>query len=146
MEVARGSSGDPHRDPLVTSHFTKALCQILGINQALSTAYHPQTDAQTEGVNRVLEDMLQMYVSSSQTDWEINLSCAKFAINTADHESTATSPFMLRYGHHPYLPVSLLPNAKVPSASSFVQSMINESRMVHRVATKKQAEYANSNR
>ena len=137
------------RDPQFTSHFTKALCKILGTKQALSTAYHPQTDGQTERVNRVLEDMLRMYVSSNQTDWDTKLSCAEFAINNADHESTGTTPFMLNYGHHPYLPVTLLPEVRVPSANGFVQRMqrlINEARMVHRVATNKQAQYANSKR
>ncbi len=102
---------------------------MLGTSQAMSTAYHPQTDGQTERVNRVLEDMLRMYVSSCQTDWDEKLSCAEFAINNADHESTGTTHFMLNYGYHPYLPVSLLPNVRVPSASSFVQRMqrlINE--------------------
>ena len=56
---------------------------------------------------------------------------------------------MLNYRHHPYLPVSLLPNVRVPSASSFVQRMqrlINEARLLHRVAVNKQAQYANTKR
>lgn len=137
------------RDPLFTSNFAKALCNILGTKQALSTAYHPQTDGQTERVNRVLEDMLRMYVSASQTDWDTKLSCAEFAINNADHESTGTTPFMLNYGHHPYLPVTLLSHVRAPSATDFVQRMqrlVNEARVAHRAATLKQAQYANSKR
>lgn len=83
------------RDPLFTSAFTRALCRMMGTKQALSTAYHPQTDGQTERVNRVLEDMLRAYVSKSQTDWDEKLACAEFAINNADQSSAGTSPFML---------------------------------------------------
>jgi transposase InsO family protein len=111
------------RDPLFTSLFTQALCKSLGTKQGLSTAYHPQTDGQTERVNRVLEDMLRMYVHRSQTDWDEKLTCAEFAVNNSDHESTGTTPFFLNYGHHPYLPVSLLPNHRVPGATAFVQRM-----------------------
>jgi hypothetical protein len=45
----------------------------------MSTAFHPQTDGQTERVNRVLEDMLRHYVSSVQDDWDELLDCAEFA-------------------------------------------------------------------
>jgi transposase InsO family protein len=137
------------RDPLFTSAFTRALCKSIGTEQALSTAYHPQTDGQTERVNRVLEDMLRMYVSRSQTDWEDKLACAEFAVNNSEHVSTGVSPFFLNYGHHPYLPVSLLPNHRVPGATAFAQKMqrlIAEARRVHRIATQRQAQYANSKR
>jgi transposase InsO family protein len=137
------------RDPLFTSHFTRALCRMLGTKQAMSTAYHPQTDGQTERVNRVLEDMLRMYVSKSQTDWDEKLSCAEFAINNAEHSSTGFTPFMLNYGHHPYLPVSVLPEFRVPAASSFVQRiqrLVAEARRTHRIATERQARYANTKR
>ena len=46
------------RDPLFTSEFWRSLQRALGTQQRLSTAYHPQTDGQTERVNRVLEDLL----------------------------------------------------------------------------------------
>jgi transposase InsO family protein len=137
------------RDPLFTSHFTRALCQMLGTKQAMSTAYHPQTDGQTERVNRVLEDMLRMYVSKSQTDWDEKLACAEFAINNAEHTSTGFTPFMLNYGHHPYLPVSVLAQGRVPAAASFIQRIqrqVAEARRAHRVASERQAHYANSKR
>ena len=67
--------GLPHvivsdRDKLFTSKFTRELLRLLGTKQAMSTAYHPQTDGQAERVNRVLEDMLRNYVSNDQTDWD----------------------------------------------------------------------------
>ena len=50
------------RDPRFTSDFFREVCQHLRIKQNMSTAYHPQTDGQTERVNRVVEDMLRAYV------------------------------------------------------------------------------------
>lgn len=137
------------RDPLFTSNFTRALCQMLGTKQAMSTAYHPQTDGQTERVNHVLEDMLRMYVSKSQDDWDQKLACAEFAMNNAEHSSTGSTPFMLNYGHHPWLPVSVLPQDRVPGAAGFVQRiqrLIAEARRAHRVATERQRLAANVKR
>jgi hypothetical protein len=137
------------RDPLFTSNFTKSLCQLIGTKQAMSTAYHPQTDGQTERVNRVLEDMLRMYVAKSQDDWDEKLTCAEFAINNSDHDSTGFSPFFLNYGFHPRVPIGVLPAGNVPAASDFVQRMqrlVSEARVAHRVATARQAQYANTRR
>jgi len=58
------------RDPRFTSEFFTAICQHLGIKQAMSTAFHPQTDGQTERTNITLEEMFRHYVSPSQDDWD----------------------------------------------------------------------------
>ena len=94
------------RDKLFTSNFWRALCTTWGIRQAMSTAYHPQTDGQTERVNRVLEDTLRHYVNTSQDDWDVYLPCAEFAINNAKHEALGQSPFKLTYGIDPRSPAT----------------------------------------
>ena len=71
------------RDPRFTGKFMTALLQILGTKQRLSTTYHPQTDGQTERMNRTLEDMLRHFVSPHQTDWDQHISLAEFAINNS---------------------------------------------------------------
>ena len=58
------------RDVKFTSNFWKWLFVDLGTKLNFSTAYHPQTDGQTERVNQVLEDMLRMYVMDKPTKWE----------------------------------------------------------------------------
>jgi hypothetical protein len=58
------------RDPRFTGTFWRALMQRLQVTQALSSAFHPQTDGNTERVNRVLEDMLRHYVDPSQGNWD----------------------------------------------------------------------------
>jgi hypothetical protein len=66
------------RDARFTGHFWKALMKVLGVNHKLSTAFHPQTDGQTEQVNRVLEEYLRHFVAPDQADWDGFLSLAEF--------------------------------------------------------------------
>ena len=72
-----------------------------------STAYHPQTDGQTEVMNKVLEDCLRIYVSADQCNWDRNIAMVEFAINNSVNASTGEAPFFLNYARHPHTPVSL---------------------------------------
>jgi hypothetical protein len=76
-------------------------CRLLGIESTMSTAYHPQTDGQTERVNQTLEQYLRCYVDYNLTNWSDLLSSAEFAYNNQAHEGTKESPFFLEYGRHP---------------------------------------------
>ncbi|MBW0576345.1 hypothetical protein O181_116060, partial [Austropuccinia psidii MF-1] len=89
------------RGSLFISSFWPNLCQQLKISRDLSTAYHPETDGQTERVNQILEQYLQMYVSYHQDDWITWLPLAEFAYNDSDHSSTKQSPFFTVYGKDP---------------------------------------------
>ena len=88
------------RDSL-TSAFWKNLQKLLGTNLNLSTAFHPQTDGQTERMNSTLEDMLRHYVSPDQKDWDNLLSLAEFSMNRCYKSSIDCSPFQLAYGKNP---------------------------------------------
>ncbi|MBW0479716.1 hypothetical protein O181_019431 [Austropuccinia psidii MF-1] len=70
---------------LFVSSFWTQLCQKLKISQDLSTAFHPETDGQTERINQILEQHLWIYVSYHQDDWHTLLPLAEFAYNNADH-------------------------------------------------------------
>ena len=63
-----------------------------------STAYHPQTDGQTERQNQVIETWLRAYVCYMQDDWNTLLPMAEFAYNNAPHDSINISPNEARYG------------------------------------------------
>ena len=76
------------RDPRFTSLFWRSLFGQLGTKLSMSTAYHPQTDGQTERANRTLEDMLRAYVNHKQTDWDQRLPALQFAYNSSRHIST----------------------------------------------------------
>ena len=73
----------------------------LGTNHKLSTAYHPQTNGQTERTNQTLEQYLRNYVNDRQDDWVQWLPIAQYAYNTAESESTKVSPFYANYGFNP---------------------------------------------
>jgi hypothetical protein len=89
------------------SRFFTRLCQGLGIQQLPSSAFHPQTDGQTERVNRVLEDTLRHFTNAEQTNWDTLLPMVEFAINNTKHASSGFTPFFLNYGLHPKTPLSV---------------------------------------
>jgi hypothetical protein len=94
------------RDTKFTSNFWKSL--LIGPEAKLlfSTAYHPQTDGQTERVNQILEDMLRMHVMHQPKKWEDYLPLVEFAYNNGYQESLKTSPFEVLYGRPCNTPVS----------------------------------------
>ena len=94
------------RDPRFTSRFWRAVFSLLGTRLAMSTAYHPQTDGQTERVNRVLEDVLRSYATSF-IQWSDFLPLAEFALNNSVHASTGLTPFFVCSGQHPQVPALL---------------------------------------
>ncbi|KAG6618361.1 reverse transcriptase [Phytophthora cinnamomi] len=91
------------RDPRFTAHLWQEVFALLGSQLSMSTADHPQTDGQTERVNRVLVDMLKSYAHSFQY-WSECLSMAEFAINNSVHASTGHTPFYVNAMRHPRLP------------------------------------------
>ena len=80
------------------AEFMRELYRLLGIHMALSTAYHPQTDGQTERVNQELEQYLRLFTSERQNDWSDLLSLAEFQYNNHVHSATQTVPFMMDHG------------------------------------------------
>ena len=91
------------RDKLFTSNFWKSLMQKLGVKHSLSTAFHPQTDGQTERLNQTLEQYLRCYVNYEQNNWVELLPTAQWAYNSSDNEAISMSPFKANYGYDPDL-------------------------------------------
>jgi transposase InsO family protein len=71
------------RDPKFTSAFWTTLFKEWGTKLAMSTAYHPQTDGQSERANRTLEEMLRSYVSKNHDDWDVHLPTLEFALSNS---------------------------------------------------------------
>ncbi|KAE9000695.1 hypothetical protein PR001_g18720 [Phytophthora rubi] len=97
------------RDPRFVSHFWQHLFRLLGTRLDMSTPDHPQTDGQTERVNRVLEDILRSVCSAEPTKWSVLLPQVEFALNNAVHSSTGFTPFYVNGLRHPRTPLTLPP-------------------------------------
>src|SRR5882724_4078909 len=83
------------------SQFWRLLCQLLGIKAILLMAYHPKTDGQTEWVNQILEQYLQVYINYQEYDWVNLLPLAEFAYNNTSHSATMVTLFFANKGFHP---------------------------------------------
>ncbi|KAJ9516161.1 hypothetical protein QJQ45_024582, partial [Haematococcus lacustris] len=117
------------RGPHFNSHFWEHVCALCKVAHYMSSAYHPESDGQTERVNRVIEEMLRHYVNDAHTDWAEHLPWVEFAINNSWHESIRRqTPFFLNYGQHPLTPATLDLPRKVPKASAFAENVEKEVR------------------
>ncbi|MCO5568990.1 hypothetical protein L7F22_022695 [Adiantum nelumboides] len=111
------------RDPKFTGHFWTFLFKSLGTNWLFSSAYHPQTDGQTERVNQILEEMLRHYIQNRIASWEEYLPLVEFAYNNAPHSVTGMTLFQAAYGHTPLVPTNFVLQHKVALADQLVQEM-----------------------
>jgi len=107
------------------------LSQLLGIKVATLTAYHPQTNGQTERVNQEVKQFLQLFMNQCQDDWYKWLSIAEFAYNDQVHTSTHSSPFMLDTGQHPQLGVEPLMESHLETLKDFTSRMNKVTDEVH---------------
>jgi len=83
------------RGPQFVASFTKELYRLLGVQLSSSTAWHPQTDRQTERVNQELDQFLRLFVNERQNDWYDLLLIAEFQHNNHVHSATQQPPFLL---------------------------------------------------
>ena len=90
------------RDPRFASCFTRKLCNILGIKQNISTAYHLHTDRQSEWTNQWLEQYLHFWTNERQDNWAAYLPMVEFTHNNWPNETTCESPFFLLMGYKPH--------------------------------------------
>src|SRR5882757_7427704 len=102
----------------------------------LSTAYHPQTDGQTERVNQELETYLWFYVNYQQDDWEKWLDQAEYVQNTQFHESIQESPFFLMHGYNPWNGIEKGDSEKSPGATEWKKGLWTARENVRRAMEK----------
>nr|GEZ76596.1 putative reverse transcriptase domain-containing protein [Tanacetum cinerariifolium] len=93
------------RDPRFASNFWRSLQKSLGTNLDMSTAYHPQTDGQSERTIHTLEDMLRACVIDFGSGWDKHLPLAEFSYNNSYHASIKAAPFEALYGRKCRSPV-----------------------------------------
>ena len=105
------------------SKFWRCLFEILKVDIKLSSAFHPQTDGQTERVNQVLEQYLRCSINYQQDDWTAYLPLAEFAYNNTLHSSTQSTPFFSNYGYHPKIDLLSPETNSNPAAEGFVRQL-----------------------
>ncbi|PKU68398.1 RNA-directed DNA polymerase [Dendrobium catenatum] len=97
------------RDVKFLSHFWKTLWGKLGTRLQFSSVAHPQTDGQTENVNRSLGNLLRCFVGKNLRQWDLILGQVEFAFNRSPNNTTRRSPFEIVYGSNPLTPLDLIP-------------------------------------
>ncbi|GJW51048.1 putative reverse transcriptase domain-containing protein [Tanacetum coccineum] len=93
------------RDPRFASHFWRSLQKALGTSLDMSTAYHPETDGQSERTIQTLEDMLRACVIDFGNGWIKHLPLVEFSYNNSYHASIKAAPFEALYGRKCRSPV-----------------------------------------
>ena len=99
------------RDVKFISYFWKTLWYKLETELQFSTSFHPQTDGQTEVVNRSLGNLLRCLVGENLRAWDLLLPTAEFAYNSSVNRTIGMSSFEVVHGYQPRQPINLIPMA-----------------------------------
>lgn len=119
------------RDSKFLSHFWRSLWKLLRTELKFSSAYHPQTDGQTEVVNRSLGNILRSLVGSHTKQWDKHLFQAEFAFNRAIHKSTGFSPFQVVCGFNPRSPLDLAPVPDLQRVHATADELVHHLQQIH---------------
>jgi len=107
----------------------------------MSTAYHPQTDGQTERVNQALEQYLRCYVDYNLSNWLDLLPSAEFAYNNQAHKGIKESPFYLEYGRHPRVGPSLVKESPQRDLKYKIQEALEQAKAALTLAAERMKWY-----
>ena len=111
------------RGPQFVAGLMRELNEMLEIKTKLSTAFHPQTDGQTERMNQELEQYLRMFIDHRQEQWPEWLGTVEFAYNNKVHSGTKVSPFEANNGRNPRMGFELRKKGKFEGAEKFAKKM-----------------------
>src|SRR5450759_13361 len=89
------------RDSQITGNFRRALFHFSGTDLTRGSAYHHETNGQTERVNLAIEEYLRHFVSANQKDWPKHITMGEFKYNSSVHSATGFAPFFLATGRTP---------------------------------------------
>ena len=137
------------RDSRFTSEVWKEFLKILGIRPRMSTAFHPQTDGQTERLNQTIEAYLRAFVGKEQDNWASLLPMAEFAYNNSVTGGSGLTPFYANYGFHP---VAIDPPSGEPlnpgsaTYGHWMQTVHDEARKGLREAQERMKKYTDPSR
>ncbi|GLB38887.1 putative retrotransposable element tf2 155 kda protein type 1-like [Lyophyllum shimeji] len=136
------------RGPQFAARVFRELGRLLGIKLAMSTAYHPQTDGQTERVNQELEVYLRIFCSNNPENWKDLLPLAEFTHNNRSHSARNASPFYLMMGFDPRSIPTAYQKTDVPAAEQRIiqlQRARDEALAAHELARQKMMHHTTRN-
>ncbi|KAD7477358.1 hypothetical protein E3N88_00494 [Mikania micrantha] len=138
------------RDSKFTSRVWKTLHDALGTRLDMSTAYHPQTDGQSERTIQILEDMLRACVTDFGKSWDTHLPLIKFSYNNGYHTSIKATPFEALYSHKCRSPICWTEVGESQlTGPEFIQKTIDKIFKIQdrlRAAQDRQKSYADARR
>uniref|UniRef100_A0A803JS76 Gypsy retrotransposon integrase-like protein 1 n=1 Tax=Xenopus tropicalis TaxID=8364 RepID=A0A803JS76_XENTR len=124
-----------------TSKFWRALCDSLKIKLAFSTAFHPQSNGQTERTNQTLEQYLRCFSSFLQDNWSKLLPLAEFSYNNACHSSTKQTPFFANFGCHPHILPNFPKEIQVPAVQDRLLFISKNVQVIQQAMTQAQRNF-----
>ncbi|KAL0313439.1 UNVERIFIED_CONTAM: Transposon Tf2-12 polyprotein [Sesamum radiatum] len=138
------------RDPRFTSHFWKSLQKALGTRLHFSTAFHPQTDGQSERTIQTLEDMMRACTMEFKGNWDDHLPLMEFAYNNSFHSSIGMAPYEALYGRRCRSPVCWdIEGLRQVEGPELVQETVEKIKIVKKclkTAQDRQKSYADKHR
>ena len=141
------------RDAKFLSYFWETLRAKLGTKLLFSTTCHPQTDGQTEVVNRTLSTLLRPIIKKNIKTWEDCSPLVEFSYNRFVHSATKYSPFEIIYGFIPLTPLDLTPlpvyervNLDGKKNAEFVKQIHERAKLTIERRTEQYAKQANKGR
>ena len=105
------------------SYFWKTLWHLVGTKLKFSTAFHPQTDGQTEVVNRSLGNLLRCLVGETNRNWDLILPTAQLAYNRSVNRFIGASSFEVVHRYTPRKPLDFLPMSPHVRISEFAEDL-----------------------
>ena len=124
-------------DTRFLSHFWRCLWRLSSTKLDFSSAYHPQTDGQTEVVNRSLGALLRSLVGEHIKSWDTKLFQAEFAYNRSTNRSTGLSPFTIIYGSNPRAPLDLAPIPNMTRTNTTAEDLMIQIQEGHKLTIQK---------
>ena len=119
------------RDVKFISHFWRTLCKKMGTKLQFCSASHPQTDGQTEAINRLMGNLLRSFVGKNLRQWDLILAQIEFAYNNSTNQATGKCPFEVVYGMCPLSPLDLTPSPSTQQYSADAEQRANEIKKLH---------------
>ena len=141
------------RDAKFLSHFWRTLWRKMGTRLQFSTSHHPQTDGQTEVVNRSLGALIRALIKKNLKAWDLLLPQAEFAYNRSISQTTGCSPFEIVYGKNPITPLDLVPlkrnanfSGEADERAKYIKKLHEQVRDTIMKHTERYAQRANKHR